>query len=207
MKKHRKNTSPRECDLCEKKFCTPADYKTHWIVEHRGGYIEEEEDLEYKNILKQVISPPTGFEGEDGYKEMVAKHEDMIGDKVVDRKNALMTVNKQIDVSFTYNDLYGLIKKALKKHGKACRFNIGFGFILKHKLTDEYRYYYVSTNHLLFDKATTISKMVDIKDILKTIHGMDIGQQYYMRRPASSWVFAGLANVQFKLMYLPVVLG
>ena len=203
MKKHRKNASPRECDLCEKKFCTPADYKTHWIVEHRGGQVEEEEeDLEYKNILKQVISPPTGFEGEEGYKEMMEKHEDVIKDFIKQRKNIYMIINKQISPSFTYKDLYALVKKTVIKHGTVCRFNIGFGFILKHKLTDEYRYYYVSTNHLLFDKAPTISTMADLKDILKTMHDMNIGQQYYMQRPSSSWVLAGLVNVQFKIMYV-----
>ena len=138
---------------------------------------------------------------------MIAKHTDMIKDKVDDRKNVFMTVNKQITSSFTYKELRDLVKKALSKQGKACRFNIGFGFILKNKLTDTYRYYYVSTNHLLFDKAATISTMIDLKDIVRTIHDMDIVHRYYMQRPASCWMLAGMTNVQFKLMHLNVVLG
>ena len=207
LKKHCKDASPRDCDLCDKTFCTPAEYKNHWIVEHRGGQVETEEDPEYVSILKQMVYPPTGLENEDGYKEMIAKHADMIKDNVVARKDIFMTVNKEITPLFTYKELCDLIKKAVLKHGKACRFNIGFGFILKNKLTDAYRYYYVSTNHLLFDKAATISTMSEVKDIVKTIHDVNIGERYYMQRPASCWMLAGMTNVQFKLMYLNIVLG
>ena len=93
------------------------------------------------------------------------------------------------------------------KHGKACRFNIGFGLMLKNKITNEFRYYYVSSNHFLLDKAVTISTVGDVKAIVKTIHDINIGQRYYMQRPDSSWMLAGLPNVYFKLMYLNVVLG
>ena len=155
-----------------------------------------------------MVFPPTGFENVDGYKEIADKNESLIEDNVVARKNVVMTVNKQITPTFTYKELRDLIKKTVLKHGKACRFNIGFGFILKNKLTDTYRYYYVSTNHLLFDRAATISTMSDLKDILKTMHDMNIDQRYYMQRPDSSWMLAGITNVQFiKLMYLNVVLG
>ena len=43
--------------------------------------------------------------------------------------------------------------------------------------------------------------MSDLKDILKTMHDMDIGQQYYMQRPDSCWILAGISNVQFKLVF------
>ena len=177
------------------------------MVAHHGGQVVPEEDTEYKNILKQVIFAPTGFESGEGYTEMMAKHENKIKGKIVDRRGIWMSVNKQITPEFTYNDLSDLINQAIRKHGKAFRFNIGFGFVLKNKLTDEYRYYYVSTNHLLFDKATTITTMSDVKDTLKRIHEMNIGDHYYLQRPSSSWIFAGITNVQFKLKYLNVVFG
>ena len=157
--------------------------------------------------MEQVICPATGFEVEDGYKEMIAKHVNVIKDNVVNRKNIYMMVNKEITPLFTYKDLYALVKEAVLKHGTVCKFNIGFGLMLKHKITNEYRYYYVSVNHLLLDKAATISTMSDLKTVMEKIHDMNITEHYYMLRPESSWVLAGLPNVQFKLGYLNGVLG
>ena len=37
------------------------------------------------------------------------------------------------------------------------KFNIGFGIVLKNVTTSEHRHYYVSTNHLLFNRAKTIN--------------------------------------------------
>ena len=186
-------------------FCSDADYSNHRIVEHRGGQVEAEEDPEYESILKQVVYPPSVFEDE-GFEKIVEENVSNIKDKIVERK-VYMTVNKELTPNFTYGDLNDIIKQAVVKKGKSCRFNIGFGFILKHNVTNEYRYYYVSTNHYLFQKARTISVMGDIKDIIKTIFDMNIGEHYYMQRPASSWALAGITNVEFKLMYLDVVLG
>ena len=156
--------------------------------------------------MEQVICPATGFEVEDGYKEMIAKHVNVIKDNVVNRKNIYMMVNKEITPLFTYKDLYALVKEAVLKHGTVCKFNIGFGLMLRHKITNEYRYYYVSVNHLLFKHALLISKLTDVRSILKQIYEMNIVEHYYMLRPESSWVLAGLPNVLFKLMYIRGVL-
>ena len=92
------------------------------------------------------------------------------------------------------------------KHGRCAKFNIGFGFLLEHKLTHEFRYYYVSTNTMLFKTAHTISKRKDIKDIIEIIHDMNVGEHYYLMRPNSSWTVAGVTNMKFKLFYLGPVL-
>ena len=103
LEKHRKDASPRECDLCDKTFCTNNDYKNHQIVEHRGRQVPA---LEYKSILKQVIYPSTGLENEDGYKEMAAKHDNVIKDNVVDRKECIHD-GKHTDNSVIYVHVQG----------------------------------------------------------------------------------------------------
>ena len=196
LEKHGENATPQECDQCNKVFCQKNELKQHMVSEHPA---ESKEDEEYTNLLKQIIAPSMGFEVCEGYKKMVEGHEPIIKDGVNERKNILMTVNKQLRPSaFTYKDLSESIENALNKRRKACRFNIGFGFILKNKLVDEYRYCYVCTNTLLFDHAPTISTKDDVKDILKDLYGMNIIEDY----STPLWVVAGLTNVQFKLMYL-----
>ena len=201
LQMHCKNAKYQDCDLCDKKFCTPADLKNHIVIEHRGGQLQSDIDEEYESILKQVINPPTGFEDDDKYKEIVEENRNHIKDKTEDGKFHL-TVNKEILPGFTYDELAQIIVDALQKRGKACKFNIGFGIILQNNVTNEYRYHYVSGNQLLFNKARTISKIDDVKDILKDIYHMNLGEHYYMQRPASAWILVGITNVQFKLFHL-----
>ena len=87
------------------------------------------------------------------------------------------------------------------------KFKIGFGIVLKNVLTSEYRYYYVSTNHLLFNRAKTISTLSAVKDIIKEIYDMNISEHYYMLRPSSGWRLAKITNVLFKLFNLFLPLG
>ena len=34
LEDHKNNAIPQDCDLCDQKFCNPADYNKHKIVEH-----------------------------------------------------------------------------------------------------------------------------------------------------------------------------
>ena len=118
-----------------------------------------------------------------------------------------MKVNKELFPDFTYGDLRDQIIKALHKHKKVAKFNIGFGVILQNNITEEYRFHYVSTNTLLFDKAMLISKQnSDVKDIIKKLYDMDVEQHYFMMTPTSSWTVAGITNLEFKLMYINHIL-
>ena len=207
LKKDRLKLSTQDCDLCDQKFCTFTDYNRHRIVEHRGGQIEQLEDEEYTNILNQTIFTTTGRTEDEGYKELVEKNYALIKDKIDDQIGVMMKVNRELVPGFIYRDLRDQIVEALFKHKKVSRFNIGFGFILWNKLTQVYRFYYVSTNTLLFDKAETISQVSDVKEIVKKIHDMNVEERYYMMRPDSSWTVAGVTNLQFKLMYINLPLG
>ena len=205
LKNHRENASPQDCTLCEQRFCTPSDYKQHWIVVHKGGAVESPEDEEYSSILKQTINPPTVLQNNKDYEEIIEKNKHLIKDNVNDR-TVYMTVNKELNPGFTYEYLRNQIVKALKKHGKSAKLNIGFGFVLKHNITGEYRYYYPSTNTMLFNIAKTISKMSDVKDIVKEMYDINIAEHYYMMRPSSSWTLVRITNVLFKLYNLSPIL-
>ena len=85
---------------------------------------------------------------------------------------------------------------------------MGFGFMLDHVVTKEFRYFYPSSNHLLFDRMVTISKKMDITTLLKRILDLDLTENYYMKRPSSGWLVAGLPNLHIQVAYLKnVVLG
>ena len=206
LKKHLLKAVPQACDLCDRTLCTLSDYNMHRMNVHHGGEIVSE-DKEYQAILDEPIFAPTGMEEQVGYKAIVEKNYSEIKDKIEDKPGSYAVINRELAPGFTFRELRDQIVDSLLKHGRCAKFNIGFGFLLEHKLTHEFRYYYVSTNTMLFEKAHTISKRKDIKDIIKMIHDMNVGEHYFLMRPNSSWMVAGVTNMKFKLFYLGPVLG
>ena len=207
LKIHQKNASIIDCSICEKKFCHQADYNKHRIVEHCGGGADNSEDEEYESILTQkIFAANVGLDNDEDYKHVVQINKPNIEDKVVDRK-IYMTVNKELTADFTYKDLKDIIVQAVGKYKTVMKFYIGFGIVLKNVNTSEYRYYYVSSNHMLFNRAKTINTLSDVNDIIKEIYDMNISEHYYMLRPSSGWSLVKITNVFFKLFNLYHPLG
>ena len=205
LRKHRIDAAPEQCDECNLVFCHKRDMNLHKMSTHTGGGCEP--DTELTNILEQPICSATGFEKDSDYLEVINEHERIIKDHVKEKKNIYANINKEITPQFTYNDLHDLVKNEVYKRGKVCRINIGFGIMLKNKLTNAYRYYYVSTNHLLFKQAFTISTRDDINKFIKELYDINVCETSYLTRPDSSWLVAGLPNILIKLSLLNVVFG
>ena len=49
---------------------------------------------------------------------------------------------------------------------------------------------------MLFEHAITISNRQDITKFMKKIIDLDLNTNYYLRKPSSGWVLAGLSNLQ-----------
>ena len=61
------------------------------------------------------------------------------------------------------------------------------------------KYYYVSTNNLLFEKAVTIINQNDVTNLMRRIIGLDLATNFYLKKPSSGWVLSGLTNIQFEI--------
>ena len=196
LENHEKNAKPTACDICDKIFCHVSEMERHRRTSHigmvSGGNIENDN-------LNQIIYPRTGFEEEEGYKEQVKTHWNKIRDSKEER-TFYTEVNRTLTPDFTYNDLLDIIKDLCDED--VLKINLGFGFMLRNTVTGEYRYFYVSSNNLIFDRAYTISKMADVKELVEQIRHMDLPETFYLKRPSSGWILAGLPNIFIKAMYL-----
>ena len=142
LKKHRLNAAPEQCDECDSVFCHKKELDFHKQKKHYGGGAPTE-DPEWESILNAVVYSGTPYEKDPLYQETIEDNQGHIKDKVKENAGLYIKINKEITPAFTYRDLYEMVKKVVNKHGKSCRINIGFGIMLRHKLTEQYRYYYV----------------------------------------------------------------
>ena len=102
-----------------------------------------------------------------------------------DERNVHIFLNKQITPAFTYQYLQNLIYETAMERGTVFKINLGFGFILYHLVDKEFKYFYISSNTLLFDIAYTISKRSDVNVLMEKIIDLDLTTSYYMKRPSS----------------------
>ena len=150
-------------------------------------------------ILNVPILSETKYQKQQGYIKELNANKSQIRDRTKNRDD-WKRINRQIGPDFTYGDLKRMLEDVQANEVSAFKINIGFGCMLYHAIERTFRYYYVSSNHFLFDKAYTISSHTDITDFFSKIAQMDLADSYYLLRPSSGWVLAGLPNVQIRIM-------
>ena len=166
----------------------------------------KEEEEESIPDLDQVIFENTPQENTKECKDTIKQHINTIMDQHKITKHYEI-INKQITNSFTYKDLYNFLLNIYCKRKKCYKINMGIGFILYNIIEKQYKYHYVSHNHMLFDIAKTVSKRKDINKLIKKIISKDIATTMYMLRPDSQWSVAGLVNLQTQIFNLDAILG
>lgn len=102
----------------------------------------------------------------------------------------------KIDSNYTYENLQEVLYGIYRSQKNTFKINLAFGFILYKIVTGEFKYYYVSSNSFLFDRAITISTIEDLNNFMRKVINIDLATNYYLKKPSSSWVLAGLTNVQ-----------
>ena len=107
---------------------------------------------------------------------------------------------------FSTSELVFLFKKLFRSQRNAFKINISMGFILQHKSTGKYRYFWASQNNqLLLDRPCLIRNSIDKTNFIKQIGGLDLAER--VSRPTSEWIFVKVTNVEFfvyKLKGVPI---
>ena len=105
--------------------------------------------------------------------------------------------NKTTGPEFSYRDLRTLLETIFDQHcGSAFNINLGWGSVLHNVVDHSCKYFYVSTNNLLFVAAKTIPTAKKLNDLIGHIEVLDLIENYYLKKPASSYVLAGLPNIE-----------
>ena len=171
----------------------------HIRTEHIGSGVGADPPTHPPTDMSIPIFGTTGYETQPEYQEMLDEHEAIIRTQTHNRTD-WMKKNVQIQPDFSYADLRSILDDVMtEEDGKAFKINIGFAFILYHTVNHVFRYFYVSTNQFLFDRAFTISSHTDMTNFFNKILILDLPNRYYMQRPSSGWVLAGVPNMEIRI--------
>ena len=202
--KHEASAQSLSCGQCGRQFCHDSRLRQHIATVHNGRGVSTSAVSSQPANLNEPIIGYTPYQDRPEYEEVLAQHRSVIRSQEV-QGGLWKRINRQIPPDFSYGDLKILLNGIMTRAVSAFKINIGFGVVLYNIVHQDFRYYYVSTNQLLFDRAFTISKRLDVLKFFDKIKDLNLAERFFFQRPNSSWVLAGVPNVEIRIFRLPRV--
>lgn len=165
---------------CYHTFCSTEHFQQH-LRSIREAAVYNDVDMNRR------INPPSGYEQEEGYQAIIKQKASEINDRETIKRHYKI-INIEIDSAFTYFDLEKLFSNIYNQQENAFKINFGFGFILYNTVEEKFKYFYNSSNNLLFEHAVTIADRDDLLNFYKKVINLDLATNYYLKKPSSQWV-------------------
>ena len=84
------------------------------------------------------------------------------------------------------------------------KINLCFGFILRHRESDELRFFHPSNNTLLFEVPMLVNNEGDYESVLERIDRQDALEYARLQRPSTIWTVERIICVRFDVYRLTV---
>ena len=100
-----------------------------------------------------------------------------------------------------------VIKEIYHHQSHAFKINLSFSFILQHRETLEYRYFYASNNEQLLKSPRLIRNQQYIQNLLNHLAAKDFPSLLKEQRPITKWVIERIVNLSIHLVITTYLLG
>ena len=105
------------------------------------------------------------------------------------------------------NNMETVIKEIYHHQSHAFKINLSFSFILQHRETLEYRYFYASNNEQLLTSPRLIRNQQDLDNLLDFLASQDFPSHLKDQRPNTKWVIERIVNLRVHLVMTTYPLG
>ena len=100
-----------------------------------------------------------------------------------------------------------VIKEIYHHQSHAFKINLSFSFILQHRETLEYRYFYASNNEQLLKSPRLIRNQRDLQNLSNHLAAKDFPSLLKEQRPNTKWVIERIVNLRLHLVMTTYPLG
>ena len=100
-----------------------------------------------------------------------------------------------------------IMKEIYHHQSHAFKINMSFSFILQHRETLEYRYFYASNNEQLLKSPRLIRNQRDLQNLLNHLAAKDYPSVLKEQRPNTKWVIERIVNLRIHLVMTTYPLG
>ena len=100
-----------------------------------------------------------------------------------------------------------VMKEIYHHQSHAFKINLSFSFILQHRETLEYRYFYASNNEQLLNSPRLIRNQQDLQNLLNHLAAKDFPSLLKEQRPNTKWVIERIVNLRIHLVITTYPIG
>ena len=95
------------------------------------------------------------------------------------------------------------LHSVLQIHDKI-KINVAFGFILKHRATDELKFFHPSNNTMLFETPRLIANQADRQKLEDDVEVQDAFEYARLQRPSTKWIVKRIICVRFDVYKISI---
>ena len=200
--------TPFVCDVCRRSFTRERDLDRHKRTVQCGGPPQPGPAPKRRRIVASlnedpVLAPPVEHAANDELSSAIR-------DAVRENWGSVRThvVNGPVQTRYNHRltsldtrDLHDQLFLLFDQQTTAFKINCSYGFLLKNKTTNRFRYYHSSNNCCgrLLEEPSLITNRDDFDRFLARIQESDILQWAVAQRPNSDWICEMVTNATFFL--------
>lgn len=197
------------CSSCGKDFLNPSSLKRHVRTAcSRTAAAHQCPHCSYgtfrKDTLKRHVQSQHPVEHEElevrdhqgGIQGVVSANLGQIADYVRKTDRHQDRYNFEIQEETT-DELMKRVKQIFQDQKNPFKLNISFGFVLQNAITDQFVFYYASTNTKLFERPIAVENESDLEQVREKIAREDLREYCKLQRPNTKFVVRLITNALF----------
>jgi G:T-mismatch repair DNA endonuclease (very short patch repair protein) len=215
------SSEPHHCPHCDRTFIHLGKLVEHIPIHYveTCGVAREELEKQYEifrsRLVREQVNPPLPDEAppepphppilppqvggaipDEEVDELYRDHRHAI-ESYYRKRKILDIFNMRVD-----NNIQESLDPVLDVYSRhittKIKINASLGFILRHRVTGEFRYFHSSVNnHAVFDKPHTVGSEVELRTFLNELFNIDFLEWIRQRRPNTAWVAHKVTNITF----------
>ena len=99
------------------------------------------------------------------------------------------------------------LEDIFQRQTNAFKMNLSFSFILQHRETGEFRYYYASNNNQILNSSRLIRSQQDLENLLDHLAAKEFPSHLKDHRPNTKWVIERIVSLRIHLVMTTYPLG
>ena len=166
---------------------------------------QENHDKAFIEFSKQYGEP---WRDDKQLKQLYKTHMSQIRDQEIRGRRTRTYLRYLDDPQGTLiNNMKTIMKEIYHHQSHAFKINLSFSFILHHRETLEYCYFYASNNEQLLKSPSLIRNQQDLQNLLNHLAAKDFPSLLKEERPNTKWVIERFVNLRIHLIITTYPLG
>ena len=118
------------------------------------------------------------------------------------KKGLIKDVHHSPLFSDNHDEILARLEETLNSYEQKIKINVGFGFILRERLTNELKFFHPSNNTTILKVPKLISNDEDRKELEEEIEQNDIFEYARKQRPSTKWKVEKIICIRFDIYKL-----